>query len=338
MKNTSSNILKRIVGTLILPVLMYLVMLWLCRANGKNFFGTWTMWRSLIADIGLSVACAMGIGLQFRCGRFDFSGGSIMLLAAIVAGNLAKAAGNSPLILALACIGICVVCSLLVGLVYVLGRMPIVIVTIGMTLLFEAVTCLVYKGGGINLVSNSKLKIFSSYPAVLIPALLAVGVYAFYAYFTSTGNRATLLANNQQAAVNIGVRENRNVIISYVYSGILFGLATMIYCSTAKLSGAFNSLQTVGSLFNNILPVFIGITLAKACGDTLGIVVGALSLSLMDFGLEAVYTAELGNALSLMIVGVFLLVFNFIAGQGDLFHKIGTALTARHGKNFATNP
>ena len=176
MKNTSSNILKRIVGTLILPVLMYLVMLWLCRANGKNFFGTWTMWRSLIADIGLSVACAMGIGLQFRCGRFDFSGGSIMLLAAIVAGNLAKAAGNSPLILALACIGICVVCSLLVGLVYVLGRMPIVIVTIGMTLLFEAVTCLVYKGGGINLVSNSKLKIFSSYPAVLIPALLAVGV------------------------------------------------------------------------------------------------------------------------------------------------------------------
>lgn len=338
MKKSPVRILKRAVGTLILPVLMYLVMYCLCHANGKDYFGTWTMWRSLIADIGLSVACAMGIGLQFKCGRFDFSGGSIMLLTSIVAGNLAKDMGNSPVVLAAACIVMCVACSLLVGVVYVYGRMPIVIVTIGMTLFFEAITCLVYKGGGINLVSNTSLKIFSSFPAVLIPFLLAVGIYAFYSYFTSTGSRAALLANHQQAAVNIGVKEARNVLISYIYSGILFGLATMIYCSTGKLSGAFNSLQTVGSLFNNILPVFIGLTLAKACGDTLGIVMGALSLCIMNFGLEAVYTAELGNALSLMITGIFLLLFNFIAGQGELFRKIGAALTARHGKPPATDP
>ena len=330
MKKAPMSILKKLVGTFILPVLMYLVMYWLCRANGKDYFGTWTMWRSLIADIGLSVACAMGIGLQFRCGRFDFSGGSIMLLTAIVAGNLAKNADNSPLVLAVACIVLCVACSLLVGVIYIFGRMPIVIVTIGMTLVFEAITCLVYKGGGINLVSNSSLKIFSSYPMVFVPFLLAVGIYAFYSNVATTGGRASLLANNQQAAVNIGVKETGNVLISYVYSGILFGLATMIYCSTTKLSGAFNSLQTVGSLFNNILPVFIGLTLAKACGDTIGIVIGALSLCIMNFGLEAVYTAELGNALSLMITGIFLLLFNFIAGQGELLGRIGAALTARH--------
>ena len=332
MKKTPMSILKKLVGTLILPVLMYLAMYWLCHANGRDYFGTWTMWRSLIADIGLSVACAMGIGLQFRCGRFDFSGGSIMLLTSIVAGNIAKGAGNSPVVLAIACIVLCVACSLLVGVIYVYGRMPIVIVTIGMTLVFEAITCLVYKGGGINLVSNSSLKVFSSYPVVFIPFLLAVGVYAFYSCCTTTGGRAALLANNQQAAANIGVKEMRNVLISYIYSGIRFGLATMIYCTTAKLSGAFNSLQTVGSLFNNILPVFIGLTLARACGDTLGIVIGALSLCIMNFGLEAVYTAELGNALSLMITGIFLLLFNFIAGQGDLFKMIGAALTARHVK------
>lgn len=326
------NFLKRAVGTLILPVLMYLVMFLLCRSNGQDYFGTWTMWRSLIADIGLSVSCAMGIGLQFRCGRFDFSGGSIMLLTSIVAGNLAKSMGNSPVVLAVACIVLCVACSLLVGVIYVYGRMPIVIVTIGMTLLFEAITCLVYRGGGINLVSNSSLKVFSSFPGVLFPFLLAVGIYAFYGRVTVTGGRAALLANNQQAAANIGVKESRNVLTSYIYSGILFGLATMIYCSTAKLSGAFNSLQTVGSLFNNILPVFVGLTLSGACGDTLGIVIGALSLCMMNFGLKAVYTAELGSALSLMITGVFLLLFNFIAGQGELFRRIGAALTARHGK------
>ncbi len=226
-------------------------------------------------------------------------------------------------------IAICLVCSLLVAVVYVYGRMPIVIVTIGMTLLFEAITCVVYRGGGVNLVGNSSLKIFSSYPIVFIPALLSIVLYGFYAYCTATGRRAELLANNQQAAVNIGVEERRNIIISYVYSGLLFGLATMIYCSTGMLRGAYSSLQTVGSLFSNILPVFIGVTLAPACGDLIGTFVGALSLCLMNFGLESVYTAEMGSALSYLFVGAFLLVFNFIAGQGNLLRKIGRTLLAR---------
>ena len=327
------TIIKRAVGTLILPVAMYLVMMALCYSNGKMYFGTWTMWRSLIADIALSATCAMGIGLQFKNGRFDFSGGAIMLLAAIIAGNVAKEAGDSLVVLVAVSIGVCVACSLLVAVVYVFGRMPIVIVTIGMALLFEALTCLIYNGGGINLVGNSTLKSLSSFPGVLIPFLCCIGVYAFYSYLTTTGKRASLLANNQQAAANIGVRESRNVIISYVYSGILFGLATSIYCTTAKLTGAFNSLQTVTSLFSNILPVFIALALSVFCGDTIGIIVGAVALSLMSFGLEAVYTAEFGSALSFILTGVFVLLFNFIAGQGEVFRAIGAGLTARFGQS-----
>ena len=333
MERASIRFLKKAGITLILPVLMYAAMYWLCHANGKDFFGTWTMWRSLFADIGLILSCALGIGLQFKCGRFDFSGGAIMLLAAIVAGNLASDMGSSPVLLMVLSIVICVVCSLLVALVYVYGRMPIVIVTIGMALLFESVTCFIYRGGGINLVGNSSLKIFSAFPMVFLPMLLSVAVYGFYSYCTTTGRRAELLSNNQQAAVNIGVNERRNIIISYVFSGLVFGFATTIYCSTGMLYGAFSSLQTVGALFSNILPVFIGITLAAACGDLIGIIVGSVSLSLLNFGLEAVYTAEMGSAISYLFTGAFLILFNFIAGQTHLFGKIGRALRARCRSN-----
>lgn len=332
MSKSSVNVAKRLVGTLALPVLMYLVMLWLCLSNGKTFFGTWIMWRSLIADIGLSTVCAMGIGLQFKNGRFDFSGGAIMLLGAIIAGNAAAACNSSLFVLLLVSIAVCVLCSLLVAIVYICGRMPIVIVTIGMTLFYEAITCLIFNGGGINLVGNSALKALSTFPLVLLPFVLGLALYAFYSYCTCAGKRAVLLANNQQAAVNIGLNETRSVLISYLYSGILFGLATAIYCTTAKLSGAYNSLQTVGSLFNNILPVFIGVSLAPLCGDTLGILAGAVSLCLMSFGLEAVYTAELGSALSTIITGIFLLVFNIIAGQGHIFRRLASMLSTRHGQ------
>lgn len=337
MSKSSVNITKRLVGTLALPVLMYLVMLWLCLTNGKTFFGTWIMWRSLIADIGLSTVCAMGIGLQFKNGRFDFSGGAIMLLGAIIAGNAAAACNSSLLVLLVVSIVVCVLCSLLVAVVYICGRMPIVIVTIGMTLFYEAITCLIFNGGGINLVGNSSLKALSTFPLVLLPFVVGLALYAFYSYCTCAGKRAVLLANNQQAAVNIGLNETRSVLISYLYSGILFGLATAIYCTTAKLSGAYNSLQTVGSLFNNILPVFIGVSLAPLCGDTLGILAGAVSLCLMSFGLEAVYTAELGSALSTIITGLFLLVFNIIAGQGQTFRRLASMLSVRHGQATASN-
>ena len=89
------GIVRRIIGTLLLPVIMYVVMMVFCYSNGKMYFGTLTMWRTLVVDIAISATCAMGIGLQWQNGRFDFSGGAIMLLSAIIAGNTAKSHGNS---------------------------------------------------------------------------------------------------------------------------------------------------------------------------------------------------------------------------------------------------
>ncbi len=89
------NIIKRIAGTLMLPVIMYIAMYILCFSNGKTYFGTLDMWKTLIIDIGVSVTCAMGIGLQFKSGRFDFSGGGIMLITGIISGNFAVSHSSS---------------------------------------------------------------------------------------------------------------------------------------------------------------------------------------------------------------------------------------------------
>ena len=101
------KILKRIGGTLMLPVIVFVVMMILCYSNGKMYFGTWMMWKTLIVDIAVSVTCALGIGLQFKCGRFDFSGGAIMLVAGILAGNIARDTGNSVVVMVALAMGIC---------------------------------------------------------------------------------------------------------------------------------------------------------------------------------------------------------------------------------------
>ena len=299
-----------------LPVGMYIVMMILCYANGKMFFGTWAMWKTLSVDIAVSITCALGIGLQFKCGRFDFSGGAIMLIGGILAGNLARDNGNSVVLMVVLAMVVCIVLSLLVSFLYVFGRLPIIIATIGMAMLYEAITCLLYNGTGVNLVPNMTLRVFATFPAVLIPLVIAIAVYAFYSYFTTTGKQATLLANNQQSAVNIGINENKNVIISYVFSGILFGLATIIWLTKDIHKASFSSLTTVGELFSNILPVFIGLMLVNFCGDTIGIIMGSVTLCLLNYGLKAVYSNETGSAIATIVTGVFILALNVVSAQG----------------------
>ena len=310
------KILKKIGGTLMLPVGVYIVMMILCYANGKMFFGTWAMWKTLSVDIAVSITCALGIGLQFKCGRFDFSGGAIMLIAGILAGNIARDNGNSVVLMVVLAMVVCIVLSLLVSALYVYGRLPIIIATIGMAMLYEAVTCLLYNGTGVNLVPNMTLRVFATFPAVLIPLAIAIAVYAFYSYFTTTGKQATLLANNQQSAVNIGINENKNVIVSYVFSGILFGLATIIWVTKSIHNASFSSLTTVGELFSNILPVFIGLMLMNFCGDTIGIIMGSITLCLLNYGLKAVFSNETGAAIATIVTGIFILMLNVVSAQG----------------------
>ena len=323
MKNKSMSILKRIGGTLMLPVAMYLIVMLLCYTNGKaNVFNK--MWIPIIPNIAVSIGCAMGIGLQFKNGRFDFSGGAIMLLSAIIAGNVAIKAGNNMLLMCVLCVACCVGLSLLVGLFYVKARVPIIITTIGFALLYESITCLVFGGTGINILTNMTLNKFARYPDVLLPLAVVIALYAVYSYLTTSGRQGTLLANNQQSAVNIGINENKNVIISYLFSGLIFGFATIIWIAKAKHDAAYTSMATVGELFSNILPVFIGLMVAGFCGDTIGTIVGSVTLCLLSYGLTAVFANNLGTAISNICMGAFILLINVISAQGrNLLKAIG---------------
>ena len=191
----------------------------------------------------------------------------------------------------------------------------------GMALLYESITAVVFEGRGVNLTANSTLKSLTLFPLVLIPLVMSIFIYAIFTYWSVTGRQAQILANNQQAGVNIGINEQKNILVSYIYSGIILGLATMIYASTGIISASFSSLSSIGGMFTNLLPVFVGLILARFCGDTMGILLGVITMSLMEFAMKAVLKAELGSAVTTMMIGVFLLFINIADAKGAVFIK-----------------
>jgi ribose transport system permease protein len=88
-KTLAADIIKRFFMTILFPLVVYIVMYILARRNGVSYFGlTKDMWRSVLVNTSSTAIAALAIWLQVKNKRFDFSGGAVMVLTSIVAGNL----------------------------------------------------------------------------------------------------------------------------------------------------------------------------------------------------------------------------------------------------------
>ena len=83
---------KKVLLSLVFPVLMFVVMLVItmnsdkCIVNGRNIFLGKDLVKQVVINSCMTVCVALAIWLQLKNGRFDFSGGASMVLAAIGAG------------------------------------------------------------------------------------------------------------------------------------------------------------------------------------------------------------------------------------------------------------
>lgn len=323
------KIIKKIILTLLFPVLMFTAMLIItasnpkCYVNGNFIFLGYDLVRFVVLNSCQTICVALAIYLQLKNGRFDFSTGAAMILAAIFAGNLGSMAG-SPYVGFLVALVAAVVISCFTAVVYINGRLPIIISTIGVTLLYESLTYLVFGGTGISVFyQDTSLSIFGRMPGVFIPAVLAMIIFLVYDKKTVEGRRGKVLSNNQSSAVNIGIDERFNTLISYVFSGLIIGCAAIIYLSQNRVN-VQSGLSTSGIMFSYIVSVYMGRFIGLASNDAIGISVSAISMSIMNYGLNCLNVGSGGW--QQIIMGVFVMCFYAMSARIDditgLFKRI----------------
>ena len=312
------KIIKSIFLTLLFPVLMFLVMLAItasnpaCYVNGEFIFLGPDLVRFVLMNACQSICVALAIWMQLKNGRFDFSNGAAMILTAIIAGNVGLRTG-SPWITMLVAVLCGIILCAITAAIYMLGRLPIVIATIGVTLLYESLTYLIFGGGGIsNFYQSDKLSIFGHLPGVLLPTALAMGIFLFYTNFTVTGRKGKILANNQSAGVNIGIWEEANVSQTGMFCGAIVGLAATIYVSQNQVNPQ-SSLSTAGIMFSYIVPVYMGMFIGLASNDVIGISVAAIGMAIFNYGLNCMNLG--GGGWQQIIMGVFVMCFYTFSAQ-----------------------
>ncbi|WNS46674.1 ABC transporter permease subunit [Paenibacillus sp. MMS20-IR301] len=301
-------IIKRVPGllkTFLFPVAVYAIILLITLLMDRSGYAASGAFDRIIRSSVLSTMIAYAIALPLSGARWDFAPGIIIILSGIIGSNLTIQLGAGPLLLLVLTVAVAVVLSLLEGVLYLTVRVPTIIVSLGVVMVYEALSGVVYGGGGTQLYMHSGLTVFARTPWVYVVLAVVMVLFYFLLERTRFGYDTRSLAANPRLAVNMGVREKRNIMLTYLTVGALLGVAAVINASTVLVSPA-NNLSSTSLMFSSMGPVLVGLYLARFSNIPLGIFAGALGMNALSYGMVIL---GIDSSIQTVNLGVFIVAF-----------------------------
>ena len=187
MKTNNMNIYKRIAGTGAIPVATFLIVLILCSVKGVKLFetvGNWILFFRAAASVMLTT---FALSLNLNSGRFDFSIGSISLLSSVISASICTSLGLSTVPMLIISIIAGAVLGLVSGAVYVIVKLPPIIVSLGVALFYEGLAFAITSGYGVSFVANTELTSFPSVLNYTLVIILGLLIFIFIFDYTHFG-------------------------------------------------------------------------------------------------------------------------------------------------------
>ena len=192
---------------------------------------------SLLAAVG-----AVGFYFVMVMGMFDFSIGANIMLSAIVGCVFATRFGMGYAGLIIGSILTGALVGFLNGFFYVRLRIPSMIVTTGLALIYESVAN--YIAGGVEQTLPSNLRAFGQMPGNLILAVLAFVAAYLLLNYTKIGTYTYAIGSNEFVAKNMGINVNFYKILAFMISGAFLGTMAILTISSKNTVCRFPQLTS----------------------------------------------------------------------------------------------
>ena len=253
---------------------------------------------SIIATVG-----AIGFYFVMVMGMFDFSIGANIMLSAIVGCVLAT---NFNLGYAGILIG-SILCGAIVGVLngvfYVKLRIPSMIVTTGLALIYESLAN--YIAGSQAPTLPSDLRGFGMMPGNLILAAISFAIAYIILNYTKIGTYTYAIGSNEFVAKNMGINVNKYKVIAFILSGAFFGIEGIL---TIGYGSSMVAQTGMGSMSRNFIPTmgcFFGMAFRKYGIPLQAIVIGEFAINIIFYGFIALGAP---TAIQDVITGLALLI------------------------------
>jgi len=178
------------------------------------------------------------------------------------------------------------------GLIIAYGNVPPIIATLGTLSIYRGLVFFYSQGTWINSFELPKsFKLLSKgtplgLPNIVIFAIVVAVIVYYFLNHTRTGRDIFAVGSNPEAAQFAGIRKQRIIFLVYLLSGLLAGLAAVLWASRFESAqtntGLGFELQTVAA------SVVGGVSISGGVGTVPGVLLGALLLGIIQNSLTLI--------------------------------------------------
>ena len=226
-----------------------------------------------------------GCGLYFICvmGPFDMSVGANIVLSSVLAVNMSKQFGYAGLLIAPIISGVLV--GLINGIVYIKLRISSLIVTAGLSLVYEALS--IYATNGKEAILATNYRAFGDYPWNLVLALAAFLFCGFILKYTKIGTYTYAIGSNEVVAKNMGVNVDKYKVVAFTLCGFFVGIESILTISYGTSRTSASNLASMSRNFPPLMGTFFGLAFKKYGHPIVAIVIGEFIIELLFEGFVA---------------------------------------------------
>ena len=321
-KQQLKSIGTRLAGTLAIPVGVIAILFIACAAGGKNMFPYEVSFTNFIRGILTLMLTTIALSINLGSGRFDFSLGSMALLSSVIGAQIVMQTGGGAWVMLIFCVLSGAVLGAISGGLYVLLKLPPIITSLGVTLLYEGIAFAITGGSNMRLLGTNTDSITNSVGIMIAFIIIFLAIIYFVFDNTKFGYNYKALKEGQKVSVNTGIKEIPNAIVCYTITGLLMsvvGFLNNTFTGTIQVSGL--NFGSIGIMFGAFLPMFIGGFIGRFSNDKLGYFLAAVTMTLFSM----MYSAfSLTNSVQAIISAVLLVAFLIYLSNEKLIKELVT--------------
>lgn len=292
-RSVLSNILWTLIRFREVGISVFIMLLVVVVTLRAPSFLTANNFEDILLNISILIIVALAQTMVIITHGIDLSVSSIIGLVAMMVGFVVKQNPEMSIVLAVV-LGMLLgaVLGSFNGLMISFGKVPPIIATLGTLSIYRGLIFFYSQGTWVNSFElPATFKMLSKgtalgLPNIVIIAIIVAIVVYFFLNYTRTGRDIYAVGTNPEAAQFSGIRNQRIIFLVYLLSGLLAGLAAVLWVSrfeSAQTNTAVGfELQTVAA------SVVGGVSIGGGVGTVPGVLLGALLLGIIQNSLTLV--------------------------------------------------
>ena len=293
LSNSFSNLLWTLVRFREAGITIFILILVAAVTVRAPSFLTADNFNDILLNISILTIVALAQTMVIITHGIDLSVSSMIGLVAMMVAFVVKQNPEMPVLLAVVLgMALGAVLGSFNGLIITYGNVPPIIATLGTLSIYRGLVFFYSQGTWINSFElPAAFKLLSKgtplgLPNMVIIALIVAVIVYYFLNHTRTGRDIFAVGSNPDAAQYSGIRKPRIIFLVYLLSGVLSGLAAVLWVSrfeSAQTNTALGfELQTVAA------SVVGGVSISGGVGTVPGVMLGALLLGIIQNSLTLI--------------------------------------------------